>query len=164
MPKKPETNAMKNFFGLQPAAATDPNPTMPKVQAPEQEFSEPDFESSVETFKETDNWQSDLDTYQTNSNSQQTPPRKIKQSTGRPASNVERVPITLSVKSDTDAAIAELTNIMQSWRGRRRGVAKVGRNDVVDFAVEYLLSRITNGESAAESFYRQRESAERNNT
>lgn len=163
MPKKPETNSMKNFFGLQPAATTGAKPTTPKIQPLELEFSdEPNTETSVEPFEENANWQSGLDTYPTNNSSQQK--RKSKLPTGRPTSNIERVPITLSVKSDTDAAIAELTNVLQSWRGRRRGVAKVGRNDVVDFAVEYLLSRISEGETAAESFYTQRESDERNNT
>lgn len=152
--KKNEASSMRNFFGLQAAASVEPDTA--KIQGLEPSEVQP---APVETVEERESSQAVATT-----SIQQQPPHKSKLPTGRPISNVERVPITLSVKSDTDAAIAELTNIMQSWRGRRRGVAKVGRNDVVDFAIEYLLERINKGETAAENFYRQRESDEHNSS
>ncbi len=79
---------------------------------------------------------------------------------GRPKTTVERFPKTVYLTPSAELALRRSVEQMQQWRGRRRGVLKVQESETANLALEYLYRRLTEGEEAAEAYYRQSQADE----
>ena len=82
-------------------------------------------------------------------------------SPGRPKSIVERFPKTIYLTTSAERALRRAVEQIQEWRGRQRGVPKAQESEATSVALEYLYTRMYDGEEAAEAFFREYQSSER---
>ncbi len=74
---------------------------------------------------------------------------------GRPRTTIERFPKTVYLTAPAERALRRTVEVMQEWRGRRRGVLKVQESEASNLALEYLYRRLSEGQEAAEAFYQE---------